>query len=58
MCVCVSIVHGVDPTELSRAQNQLKSSVLMNLESRMILNEDLGRQVMIIIYLHHQPCHY
>ncbi|RHY92792.1 hypothetical protein DYB37_002990 [Aphanomyces astaci] len=39
-------VHGVDSTELSRAKNQLKSSVLMNLESRMILYEDIGRQLL------------
>lgn len=36
----------VDPVELSRAKNQLKSSVLMNLESRMILYEDIGRQLL------------
>ncbi|CAK4098653.1 unnamed protein product [Aphanomyces euteiches] len=39
-------LHGVDATELSRAKNQLKSSVLMNLESRMILYEDIGRQLL------------
>ena len=32
--------------ETSRAKNQLKSSVLMNLESRQIMCEDLGRQVL------------
>lgn len=36
----------VDPVELARAKNQLKSSVLMNLESRMILYEDIGRQLL------------
>ncbi|RLN85772.1 hypothetical protein BBJ28_00007056 [Nothophytophthora sp. Chile5] len=36
----------VDAIELSRAKNQLKSSVLMNLESRMILYEDIGRQLL------------
>lgn len=36
----------VDATELQRAKNQLKSSVLMNLESRMILYEDIGRQLL------------
>ena len=35
----------VDIIELVRARNQLKSSVLMNLESRSILFEDIGRQV-------------
>lgn len=36
----------VDSIELARAKNQLKSSVLMNLESRMILYEDIGRQLL------------
>lgn len=36
----------VDAIELGRAKNQLKSSVLMNLESRMILYEDIGRQLL------------
>jgi processing peptidase subunit alpha len=36
----------VNPIELARAKNQLKSSVLMNLESRMILYEDIGRQLL------------
>lgn len=36
----------VAEVELSRARNQLKSSVLMNLESRMILLEDVGRQLL------------
>ena len=35
------------PEELSRARNQLKSSVLMNLESRPILFEDIGRQTLV-----------
>lgn len=33
--------------EVERAKNQLKSSLLMNLESKMIELEDLGRQVQI-----------
>ncbi|KAI4749405.1 hypothetical protein E4T50_00281 [Aureobasidium sp. EXF-12298] len=33
--------------EVKRAKNQLKSSLLMNLESRMVELEDLGRQVQI-----------
>lgn len=32
--------------EFCRAKNQLKSSVLMNLESRLVLHEDIGRQVL------------
>jgi mitochondrial-processing peptidase subunit alpha len=38
--------NAVDPVELSRARNRLKSSVLMSLESRMLLAEDLARQVL------------
>ncbi len=37
----------VKPEELSRAQNQLMSSVLMNLETRSMLCEDIGRQVCV-----------
>lgn len=35
----------VDPEELQRAKNALKSSVFMQLESRFLQLEDLGRQV-------------
>lgn len=34
-------------TEVTRAKNQLRSSLLMNLESRMVELEDLGRQVQV-----------
>ena len=34
-------------TEVNRAKNQLKSSLLMNLESRMVELEDLGRQIQV-----------
>jgi processing peptidase subunit alpha len=33
--------------EVARAKNQLRSNLLMNLESRMIELEDLGRQVQV-----------
>jgi processing peptidase subunit alpha len=33
--------------EVRRAKNQLRSSLLMNLESRMVELEDLGRQVQV-----------
>jgi mitochondrial-processing peptidase subunit alpha len=36
----------VTPAELSRARNQLASSVAMNLETRALLCEDIGRQVL------------
>lgn len=36
---------AISDEELQRAKNQLKSSLLMNLESRPILFEDIGRQV-------------
>ncbi|KAH8921780.1 LuxS/MPP-like metallohydrolase [Atractiella rhizophila] len=35
---------GITETELSRAKNQLKSSMVMALESRLVQCEDLGRQ--------------
>jgi processing peptidase subunit alpha len=38
---------SVSDTELNRAKNQLKSSLLMNLESRMVQLEDLGRQIQV-----------
>lgn len=42
---CVAI-HPVGEVELSRAQNMLKCNVLTQLESRLILFEDMGRQVL------------
>ncbi|KAG0174150.1 Mitochondrial-processing peptidase subunit alpha [Apophysomyces sp. BC1034] len=38
---------SVQETELNRAKNQLKGSLLMNLESRMVQLEDLGRQIQV-----------
>ncbi|KAI7886852.1 Metalloenzyme, LuxS/M16 peptidase-like protein [Mucor mucedo] len=38
---------SVSQVELNRAKNQLKSSLLMNLESRMVQLEDLGRQIQV-----------
>lgn len=37
--------EALQPVEIHRAKNQLRSALLMNLESRMIELEDLGRQV-------------
>ncbi|KAJ2042711.1 Mitochondrial-processing peptidase subunit alpha [Coemansia sp. S16] len=39
--------EGASAVEVRRAKNQLKSNLLMNLESRMVQLEDLGRQVQI-----------
>ncbi|WEW61713.1 Mitochondrial-processing peptidase subunit alpha [Emydomyces testavorans] len=38
---------ALQPAEVQRAKNQLRSSLLMNLESRMVELEDLGRQVQV-----------
>ncbi|PKS13261.1 hypothetical protein jhhlp_000032 [Lomentospora prolificans] len=38
---------ALNEVEVSRAKHQLRSSLLMNLESRMVELEDLGRQVQI-----------
>ena len=38
---------ALNTIEVNRAKNQLKSSLLMNLESRMVELEDLGRQVQV-----------
>lgn len=39
--------QALQPTEVNRAKNQLRSALLMNLESRMVELEDLGRQVQV-----------
>ncbi|KAL1624365.1 Mitochondrial-processing peptidase subunit alpha [Neofusicoccum ribis] len=39
--------HALKEGEVQRAKNQLRSSLLMNLESRMVELEDLGRQVQV-----------
>jgi len=41
-----NVAHSVSQEEVSRARNQLKSSLLMNLESKSITAEDIGRQVL------------
>ena len=38
---------AISDEELSRAKNQLTSSLLMNLESRPVLFEDIGRQALV-----------
>jgi processing peptidase subunit alpha len=39
-------IHPVNEVELNRARNMLKCNVLTQLESRLILFEDMGRQVL------------
>ncbi|KAJ2738767.1 Mitochondrial-processing peptidase subunit alpha [Coemansia sp. BCRC 34490] len=39
--------EGPTSLEVRRAKNQLKSNLLMNLESRMVQLEDLGRQIQV-----------
>lgn len=39
--------QALQPAEVNRAKNQLRSALLMNLESRMVELEDLGRQVQV-----------
>ncbi|GAA6027782.1 hypothetical protein JCM8097_001715 [Rhodosporidiobolus ruineniae] len=46
-CVTRPMPGGVGEPELARARNQLKSSLAMALESRMVQVEDLGRQVQV-----------
>jgi processing peptidase subunit alpha len=41
-------LQPIQADELSRARNQLASSVLMNLEFRGILAEDIGRQILML----------
>jgi len=42
----VSMAGAVGKTELERAKRQLQSLLLMNLESRPVIFEDIGRQVL------------
>jgi len=43
----VSLTKRINNVELSRAKNMLKTSMFINLESRQILADDLGRQLTI-----------
>ncbi|KAK9371099.1 Metalloenzyme, LuxS/M16 peptidase-like protein [Lipomyces kononenkoae] len=48
LAYCMSkFTGGLSKTEVQRAKNQLRSSLLMNLESKMVELEDLGRQVQV-----------
>lgn len=41
------LYHAIPKSELSRAKNQLSSSLVMALESRSVEVEDLGRQILV-----------
>jgi len=43
----VDVVHNLKPEEYQRAQNQAKSTILMALESRTIVADDLARQILL-----------
>ncbi|KAK9485244.1 Metalloenzyme, LuxS/M16 peptidase-like protein [Lipomyces starkeyi] len=48
LAYCMSkFAGGLSKAEVQRAKNQLRSSLLMNLESKMVELEDLGRQVQV-----------
>ncbi|GBG84704.1 hypothetical protein CBR_g39080 [Chara braunii] len=51
--LAVATPGGVTETELQRAKNATISHVLMNLESRVVTTEDIGRQ--ILTYGHRKP---
>jgi len=44
--LAVATPGQVTEVELNRAKNSTKSAVLMNLESRMVVTEDIGRQIL------------
>ncbi|KAF3335021.1 mitochondrial-processing peptidase subunit alpha-like protein [Carex littledalei] len=44
--IAVATPGQVDQTQLNRAKEATKSAVLMNLESRMVASEDIGRQIL------------
>jgi processing peptidase subunit alpha len=50
------LYQAVPKLELNRAKNQLKSSLMMALESQAVEVEDLGRQVRITIHIVYSCC--
>ncbi|KAH9762709.1 mitochondrial processing peptidase [Citrus sinensis] len=44
--ISVATPGEVDQVQLDRAKQSTKSAILMNLESRMVVSEDIGRQVL------------
>ena len=45
--LAILLARGISDQELSRARNQLASAMMMNLETRDILSDDIGRQVVV-----------
>ncbi|CAN0901419.1 Mitochondrial-processing peptidase subunit alpha [Linum grandiflorum] len=45
--IAIATPGEVDSLELARAKQATKSAILMNLESRMVASEDIGRQVLM-----------
>lgn len=43
----LDVLHNMEEEEFRRAQNQAKSAILMALESRTIVSDDLGRQILL-----------
>jgi len=54
----VSTQHSISDEELARARTQLQSMLLMNLESRPIVFEDVGRQVLANSHRHTPQYYY
>ncbi|KAJ7973755.1 mitochondrial-processing peptidase subunit alpha-like [Quillaja saponaria] len=44
--IAVATPGEVDQVQLDRAKQSTKSAILMNLESRMVVSEDIGRQIL------------
>lgn len=44
--IVVAKPGAVDEVQLNRAKQSTKSAILMNLESRMVASEDIGRQIL------------
>jgi processing peptidase subunit alpha len=43
----IRATNSIPAADLDRAKNQLKSSILMGLESKLVLLEDIGKQVLM-----------
>ena len=52
------VASGVPKEELERAKLAAMSSVYMNLESRAVVAEDIGRQILTYGHRHPLPCQF